>query len=54
MWDFGNKTNDHRGREGKIKDKTRQNQRGGQTERDLIIENKLRGDGGEGGGGWGD
>ena len=38
MWNLRNTTDEHRGREGKI----RQKQRGRQTKRDSNIENKLR------------
>ena len=52
MGNLGNKTEDHRGREGKIKqDKIRE---GGEPyKRLLTIGNKLRVAGGEGGGGMG-
>jgi len=50
MWNWRNKTEDHRGRE----EKTRQNQRGRQTVKRLLIRgNILRVAGGEGMGGWG-
>ena len=48
MWNLRNKTDEHRGRKGKIIKK----QRGRQTMRSLNTENKLRVAGGEVGGVW--
>ena len=43
MWNLRNKTDEHRGREGKKRGKQRRRQ----TIKDLTIENKLRAAGGE-------
>ena len=53
MWNLRNKTEDHRGREGKLNGKSSERERKKKHERLLTVRNKLRVVEGEVGGRWG-